>query len=46
MEQTLSKFAHDTGQGGFGQAGELGREEPNEVQERQMQGPVPREEQP
>ena len=31
---------------GDGEAGKLGREEPDEVQQRQMQGPAPGEEQP
>jgi len=48
LECTLRKFADDTKLGGArpGQAGELGREEPDEVQQRQMQGPAPGEEQP
>jgi len=56
LECTLSKFADDTKQGGVmdtlascarpGQAGELGREEPDGVQQGQVQGPAPGEEQP
>jgi len=49
LECTLSKFADDTKLGGMldisGQAGELGAEEPDEVQQGQVQGPALGEEQ-